>query len=124
MKPITTTRQLKAALKHWQRELRLDNWDIHISFAKREEMQNKDADAETAWELSNSTAVIQVVRQHENSKQILQRLLHEALHVRLPLYPKDPTLAALFEAGVDSIADLIYRMAEMIDALEQERRKR
>ena len=120
MSNITTHRGLQEARNRWKRSLKLQPWDIDVEFVDNlEDLTNADSDAEVDWNFDSQSANIKVVRPYLNSKPTEQRLIHELLHIRFPLYPKEQMAKQIFEAGIDAVADLLYEMAEIIRGLRK-----
>ena len=86
---ILTQPQLEECLAYWQRELRLQDWDIKLEFARRHVMET-DASAQSQWWSLDKSGRIKMLDSHDyegagwvNPQDMESDLVHELLHCHL-----------------------------------------
>lgn len=85
-----TDRELEDLLRHWQRKLRLQDWDIEIRFVSKDEMTGRDGTVQYHTHLK--TARIEVLRPGEERPNawipydIENTIVHELLHLHLSYF--------------------------------------
>ena len=111
-------------LKYWQRQLRMDHWDIELRLAGRDELE--DAAGQCATRRYNGAVVILLADESmiPEYKRFFRldpevRLVHELLHLKESLWRDNPKVEAvmdedkwikrLHEECLDAVAEALVR---------------
>jgi hypothetical protein len=123
-KEMTEIKKAQAFLAYWQRQLRLDHWDVELRLGAPDEMTD-GASAQSATRRYNGAVI--VVRPEQETVPALQRFLrndlevrivHELLHIKESLWRNNPKLNVmdedrwinrLHEECLDAIAEALVR---------------
>ena len=83
-----TEEKLKKLCLKWQKLLRLEDWDIKVSFSKREELYDVESEADCNIDVEYKQVSINVVNEEsrlkDNHGKIVDTenlLIHELLHI-------------------------------------------
>ena len=102
-------KEIRKEAAHWQRELGLGDWTIHVNWAKQKAApdydkweMDTDSVASVCWHAEESIAWIYLLR-GAGSEQ--ETLVHEMLHVRLEGHREAPVpYDLLYERALNAIA--------------------
>lgn len=116
--------ELKEIMKFWQRELRLDHWDIEIRFAAKEELYYSQGNSCAG---RYHRAQIRLKPESERTRDEIDRFLldyevvivHELLHIKESVWrdnpkveevlDKDEWIRRLHEDSLDATAEALVR---------------
>lgn len=115
--------QAREYLSYWQRELRLDHWDIEFRFSQRDELG--DAAGRCATRRYNGAIIVLLAkdgmipeydRHFRNDMEV--RMVHELLHIKESLWRDNPKLNVMdddewirrvHEECLDAVAEALVR---------------
>lgn len=97
---------------YWQKKLRLQDWDIHLSIERRHNMDIENTTACSTYNICAKKAWIQIldpIDYHTNGfyQDIEQSLIHELIHLHfspLSIDYSNEKCPWYMEAGIDAIA--------------------
>jgi hypothetical protein len=121
--PEQIMEKLQADLKHWQRELRIEDIDIELRWLAKEEIPDKFA---ANWVYAQTHFATLAFQLPQNRNYLILRpfnsdyevvLVHELLHVRdsdwrsteIQELLADEVTAELYEIAIDAVAEALVR---------------
>lgn len=112
MECVLTKEELQERLAHWQKVLRLQDWDVKVVVVRASQMECGGNAGENTWQLSTKTALIKLcdpVDWPEDTRweqDMEETLVHELLHLHMALFqPEHDTLEhAMMEQAICCIA--------------------
>ena len=102
----------------WQRELRLQHWEIAVKIARECEFETKNAQGECRWTLSTAQATIKIIDSVDYPsspfKQDMEKtLVHELLHLHFASFDetKNGSLEeVMLERCIDHISKALVNL--------------
>mgnify|MGYP001275651425 CR=1 FL=1 len=105
-----TIREVRALVREWQSLIPgLKDWKISISWGSKPNMLDDHGeilDATCLWQTEHALATILIRRA---APEIEATILHELLHILLEGHTTRRAYSAVFELGLNRLADLLVR---------------
>lgn len=74
---------MKKRMKYWQKQLRLQDWDIDIKKAKPKRLKIKGAAGQVEYSVDLKVATILISDELKDKREIEHTIIHELLHLHL-----------------------------------------
>lgn len=114
-----TEERLKELAKEWQKKLRIQDWDVDVSFKRHFEMGGGNILGECCSTPAVRKSTIHIlipedVETPQSDYNLEESLVHELLHVHFSEwedhFPEGDVMPASYEAGIDAVSKALVAL--------------
>jgi hypothetical protein len=116
MARVWTQKRLERTLHYWQQKLRLLDWKVTITFARKDDIDD-DCQASVNWNLHSRTAVIKVLDPRDYTSEldvpqdIEDSVCHELVHLHLAYWDtKNKAADVQMEQAIESLTEALVSL--------------